>query len=262
MTGRGEKLDRDQLIEVSLKSLRNGGNLASGAERCLTAGSGSTAFPLAVLAAEELGKIVLCAEAIEHLDEDSDSVFWRQFLDRFRTHGEKHLKALTAIFGSLLEVAKGRRVLGTGERTGELMSFLTKNLDELQEIVDSMPSFSRSMIEEKLKALYVDVIDGVVCAPDEVVDRDSAQEVILSSNSALGTSSASWNQSWKRSPISLDPERYDADRRPSRSAALPSTWGRTEYAEWRCFCGRHWFLSWFRMPDGSMAGPSWILEGS
>jgi HEPN superfamily AbiV-like protein len=88
------------------------------------------------------------------------------------------LKALTAIFGSLLEVAKGRRVLGTGERTGELMSFLTKNLDELQEIVDSMPSFSRSMIEEKLKALYVDVIDGVVCAPDEVVDRDSAQEVI------------------------------------------------------------------------------------
>ena len=30
--------------------------------------------------------------------------------------------------------------------------------------------------------------------------------------------------------------------------------------EWHCFCGRVWYLSWFPMPDGSMAGPSWILE--
>jgi hypothetical protein len=41
---------------------------------------------------------------------------------------------------------------------------------------------------------------------------------------------------------------------------LPPTAERTEYAELRCPCGRRWFLSWFRMPDGSMAGPSWILE--
>jgi hypothetical protein len=44
--------------------------------------------------------------------------------------------------------------------------------------------------------------------------------------------------------------------------SVPSTWGRTEYAEFRCSCGRHWFLSWLRMPDGAMAGPSWILEGA
>src|SRR5438552_400090 len=25
---------------------------------------------------------------------------------------------------------------------------------------------------------------------------------------------------------------------------LPHTWNRTEYAEFECFCGRHWFLSW------------------
>ena len=42
----------------------------------------------------------------------------------------------------------------------------------------------------------------------------------------------------------------------------PATWGLTEYAEFHCFCGQHWFLSWCRMPDGSVAGPSWILEGA
>jgi hypothetical protein len=41
---------------------------------------------------------------------------------------------------------------------------------------------------------------------------------------------------------------------------LPFTAERTEYAELECHCRRRWYLSWFRMPDGSMAGPSWILE--
>ncbi len=31
-------------------------------------------------------------------------------------------------------------------------------------------------------------------------------------------------------------------------------------AEWHCYCGRRWHLEWFRLRDGSMAGPSWILE--
>ncbi len=42
----------------------------------------------------------------------------------------------------------------------------------------------------------------------------------------------------------------------------PPTWGRTEYAEFECLCGCHWFLSWFRMPSGEMVGPSWILEAA
>ncbi len=41
---------------------------------------------------------------------------------------------------------------------------------------------------------------------------------------------------------------------------LPPTWDRTEYAELECHCSRRWFLSWFRMTDGSVSGPSWILE--
>lgn len=40
----------------------------------------------------------------------------------------------------------------------------------------------------------------------------------------------------------------------------PSTSGRTEMAAWECGCGRHWHLEWFRLLDGRMAGPSWILE--
>ncbi len=43
---------------------------------------------------------------------------------------------------------------------------------------------------------------------------------------------------------------------------LPPTADRTEYAELHCWCGRVWYLAWFRMSDGSMAGPSWILEGA
>ncbi len=44
--------------------------------------------------------------------------------------------------------------------------------------------------------------------------------------------------------------------------APPPTWGRTEYAEWRCSCGWRWHLELLRMPNGLMAGPSWILEAA
>lgn len=40
----------------------------------------------------------------------------------------------------------------------------------------------------------------------------------------------------------------------------PSTWGRTEMADFECTCGRRWSLSRSRMDDGRMVGPSWILE--
>jgi hypothetical protein len=42
---------------------------------------------------------------------------------------------------------------------------------------------------------------------------------------------------------------------------LPSPPDETSPPRWlRRRCGRRWHLEWFRMPDGSMAGPSWILE--
>ncbi|HYT80153.1 MAG TPA: hypothetical protein VEQ37_13065 [Actinomycetota bacterium] len=39
-----------------------------------------------------------------------------------------------------------------------------------------------------------------------------------------------------------------------RHVCKPPSAERTEYAEWECRWGRHWYLSWFRMPDGQMAG--------
>jgi hypothetical protein len=41
---------------------------------------------------------------------------------------------------------------------------------------------------------------------------------------------------------------------------LPPTADRTEMADLECQCGRRWHLEWFRMRDGQVAGPSWILD--
>jgi hypothetical protein len=39
------------------------------------------------------------------------------------------------------------------------------------------------------------------------------------------------------------------------------TKGRTEYAEFECtFCGRYWFLSWFRVPEGRVVGRAGPLK--
>jgi AbiV family abortive infection protein len=108
----------------------------------------SRAIALSVLAAEEVAKAFVCSLTLEHAGEDPDD--WKAFWDIFG--GRRHQVKIDALLWLEAQVLKqGDSALAfdmAGESAAEL--FLLKN-----------------------RATYVDIADGRVLSPRDVVDEES-----------------------------------------------------------------------------------------
>jgi AbiV family abortive infection protein len=116
-------------------------------------GHRARAFALTVLAAEELGKALICTMTVAHAHEFED---WTALVAMVRGHKKHEVKLLAALF--LIQ-----KVLGL---TGEPVDRLAQELYDL---------VAGDLDDAKMRALYVDIEGGAVATPAKVADHEGAQ---------------------------------------------------------------------------------------
>ncbi|GBE22309.1 hypothetical protein BMS3Bbin01_01681 [bacterium BMS3Bbin01] len=123
------------------------------------------AFSLAVLAAEEYGKHLMCFGAVGLRSDDNE--MWKDFHQRFRTHTPKY-ENLFAMAASLLPE----------EDRAEFMRDLSKHI--------------RADQERKLAGFYVDLVRGNAIHPEEVIGADLVRDAIVVYDRVIGL----WEHLW------------------------------------------------------------------
>jgi AbiV family abortive infection protein len=141
-----------QLATVARKALDNAVALLDDGELLLRGGRAARASALAVLAAEEFGKVLMAFGALS-LERD-DSLGWNRFWRRFRSHNPKYANAV-------------------------MMMDPFVPAEDLADFLQSTDAFVSASLSQKMAGLYVDVEDdGTVTAPIEMVREDLAQRML------------------------------------------------------------------------------------
>lgn len=149
---RTDRLTRDQLAEVARKALDNSVALIDEADGLISFGRFARGYALAILAGEEFGKFMMCQGTVGALPGDEE--YWRTFWKRFTDHDAKAAN-FTSMVGQFVEDDDERRWF----------------MDNIERHVDADQA-------RKFGGLYVDVTaEGIVEAPEEVVDPDAAHAV-------------------------------------------------------------------------------------
>ncbi|WP_052685535.1 AbiV family abortive infection protein [Lentzea aerocolonigenes] len=161
-------LTRRQLVELAGAALTNSGLLLDDAQLLLTAGRWPRAYGLAVLAAEEFGKFMLCATATLTLDV-ADAASWSDFWKKFRSHQKKFV----LWFGQYVDQQDWGPVGLAGD-------------EEWLRAWDSRPHEARLHDLGKQSGLYVNFDAGSVHAPDEVVAEETAAKMFAMVASVIG----------------------------------------------------------------------------
>ena len=140
-------LTTEQIGELAHKSLENSIALLDEAEGLASFEKYPRAFSLGVLAAEEFGKFLMCFGGMAHRPEDAS--YWTDFWSRFYDHRPRYESAF-----------------------GWVMLYLPK--EEAENIWAKFTQHVRADLDRKLAGLYVDVVDGAVRSPDEMIGPEEA----------------------------------------------------------------------------------------
>ncbi len=140
-----KRLTSQQMAEVALEALVNARRLYDDAVSLRQGDRLPSAFMVAGLAADELGKHILVTSFYNRDQTDEE---WRKFWRRFRNHQEKLGDALL------------------GAWAGDLIS-------------EDQPPDAAEFHQERLLATYVDITaDGTVSAPSQVVGKGRVDEIL------------------------------------------------------------------------------------
>ena len=159
-------LTPEQLGELASATLTNSVELLRDAEGLAIFGRYPRAYSLAVLAAEEFGKHMMCfgAGGRESVDPDAWPTFWRKFL----SHNPKYENAASMAMASLPPEASAQ----FAERFHEHVSADQKR---------------------RLGGFYVDWKDGAIVTPDSVVTEGLVSDLL----SVFTTVIYSWADNWR-----------------------------------------------------------------
>lgn len=163
---RSSPLSPEQLAAVGRKSLNNALLLLDDARLLLDNERHARASALAVLAAEEFGKMLMAFGALT-LD-PADKQGWRRFWTRFVSHNPKYANAAMMMDAFMPE-------------------------EDVSAFFESMQVFVSGSIAQKMAGLYVDVgEEGTVTAPEEVIDGELAQAMLTSIDTVIRTHARMW----------------------------------------------------------------------
>lgn len=154
-----EKLTPLQLGELAGAALENSADLLGDATVLFALERYPRALSLAVLAAEEFGKHVMCISAVHLNDDDADG--WRKFWRRFTWHEPK----LTTWAGIHADFAVG----GSTDAAAD---------EDWKRLWDTISKRTSHGLESKLAGLYVDYAEGAVQRPTDEIDREDAERVL------------------------------------------------------------------------------------
>ena len=167
------KLAPPLLGSLARAALDNASNLLADSLVLLAAGRHPRALALAVLAAEELGKHMMCMSAVA-LDVDDPSTvkkFWR----RFRSHDAK--------FATWYELFIIHLTADPSEESTP---------DDWTDMWSEVSKTVKVAMESKLQALYVDARDGDVTSPEQVVTEELARNAWKSISLVAETIKRQW----------------------------------------------------------------------
>jgi AbiV family abortive infection protein len=166
--GREDGLSTNQLGELARKTLENAVALLDEAQGLERLGHFPRAFSLGILAAEELGKFLMCFGAVPHPPDDKD--YWREFSDRLIRHEPKYSNALAWTFSGL-----------PSDKAKESWAQFSKHVD--------------SDLARKMLGLYVDVDrEGNIISPGEAIDPDLAFESLTALDYVIRGTAHFWGE--------------------------------------------------------------------
>lgn len=148
-----------QLGVLAEKTLVNSRDLLDEAKALALLGHSPRAFSLAVLAAEEFGKHLMCFGAIGLRPDDEEQ--WKDFHKRFLNHSPK--------YRNLFAMA---------------VSFMPD--EEQDRYRDQLAEHVRADQARKMAGFYVDLKEGHAVHPDEVIDHEVAKDALLVYDQVIG----------------------------------------------------------------------------
>lgn len=161
-------LTRYQLVELARAALNNSGALLDDAQLLLVAGRWPRAYGIAVLAAEEFGKFMLCATTTLSLD-SADAASWSNFWKKFRSHQKKFM----LWFGQYVDQQNWGPVGSAGDQ-------------EWEQAWGSRPHQARLHDLGKQSGLYVNFETDSVQVPAEVIVEETAAQMFAMVASVVG----------------------------------------------------------------------------
>jgi AbiV family abortive infection protein len=161
-------LSPEQLGVIGRKSLDNAVALLDDADLLLEHARFPRASALAVLAAEEFGKMLMAFGALSL--EPGDEQGWRRFWRRFKGHNPKYANAAMMLDAFVPE-------------------------EDVSGYLEAMDEFVSGSIAQKMAGFYVDVEnDGTVAAPQDVIGEDLTRRMLLTIGTVIRTHASIWER--------------------------------------------------------------------